>query len=118
MGLLSAADIRTVNDRATKDIAVPGWPGGDVRIRSISVAQRTVVERECKAGDAEWHLRLIAMSLVDAENKPLFTLEQTADLADKDAKPVLYLLGEILAFNGLTIKAVEDAEKNSEMTPN
>jgi hypothetical protein len=125
--LLSAADIEAANDIGFEDVAVPEW-GGTVRVRGMNGFQRALINGtmvairgqsvELKAEAlAQVELKVVTMSLVDANLKPLFTLKQMQKLGAKRAGVVSQLYATAERLSGTGKGAVEDAAKNSGSTP-
>ena len=76
MGLLSRGEIERADDLATIDVPCPEW-GGDVRLRALDGVQRaawmtavSVEDRDARLNNI--YARLVSMSAIGADGKPLF----------------------------------------------
>ena len=96
--LLTREAILAADDRSTEDIAVPEW-GGTVRIRTLSGTDREryitrmyrlkpndvggVVVDQVNIEGA--NVRLVALSIVDADGEPMFSESDVVALGQKSA---------------------------------
>lgn len=119
MALLGRNDILGAEDRATADVECPEW-GGTVRLRSITGAQRDAFEQSCliqKGRERRINMRnarakLIIMCAVDETGGKLFSDEDLAALAKKNAKPIDRLYGEAQKLCGLSDDDMDDLTEN------
>ncbi len=114
MSLLTKALILAVNDAEYDTVPVPEW-GGEVRIRSLTGAERTILrDRGEKA--ASWDAMVVAMGVVDDKNANLFTVEETALLAKKHPLVLERVAKVILEMSTMTPEARAEAEKKRKET--
>jgi hypothetical protein len=121
---LSKADALAADDIPVRDVEVPEW-GGWVRIRGLDGKAASQFSRQLvkigkdgkpqATGLDNFMAKLLAVTIVDQESgKPIFNEDDLAALGAKSAK-VLKRLSDIAAdLSGMSDKAVEEAEKNSE----
>ena len=119
--ILSKADILAVNDRVTELVEVPEW-GGSVYVRTMSAAERDREERRIydaqqgKKGSeamANFRARFLALTLVDEQGTPLFTMREVDQLAEKSFAVVSRLFEVSQRINGVTKEEMEAIEGNS-----
>jgi hypothetical protein len=116
MPLLSKASILSARDLPTETVPVPEW-GGDVVLQGLTASQRddleaSLVDPSGKITNTKaFRARLVAMSLVGEDGKPLFTLAEVADLQGKSAKVINDLSTVAQRLSGLTT-SVDDTAKN------
>lgn len=133
---LSRDQILQCSDIKTEIVACPEW-GGDVRIRALTLAQaqdwrrssltKTTVRDQSGKPSTEYNVdpdklarsdvRLVVMAAIDDAGAPLFTVSDVDALMGKSPAPVTRLAKAIVTLSGLTLEAVEDAEKNSAPSP-
>jgi hypothetical protein len=114
MGYLNRDAILGADDAEFRDVEVPEW-GGQVRIRSITGAQRDAFEaslREGKGKNADVNLRnmrakLIILCAVDEAGRKLFTTEDLRKLGSKNARPLDRLFDACTEMIGMSEKDVE-----------
>ena len=122
--MLNRDQILSVKDRAQQTISIPEW-GGEVMITALSVRDRSVVlgewarlgtEQTDVGGRAgamvEIKLRLVALSVTDAEGVPLFTLDDITDLATKADTAIGAIADAAITLNKFFVSATEDVAKN------
>lgn len=117
---LSREAILAKSKPSVRRINVPMWDD-DVYLRDITVGERNewaALRYAALEGDTldfgkmvESRVYLVAVSLCDADGKPLFSVEELKETLRPDA--VDYLANEAEKLNGLTAGAVEDLEGNS-----
>lgn len=111
--VLSKSDIIGADDRPTKDVSCPEW-GGDVRLRTMSGAERDSFELEYQGTNrANIRARLIAKCAVDENGKPIFSDKDVAKLGQQSALVLDRLFEAACELNGLGDHDVEEMEKNS-----
>lgn len=127
MALLTADEILAADDIPHEDVDVPEW-GGTVRVRGITGSQRAHINGTMMAvkgqdmalradAIAEAEMRVVAMSLIGEDGKPLFSVKQVKALGEKNAGVISRLFAVANRLSGLTKTAVEDAAGNSEAAP-
>jgi len=122
--VLNRDQILSAKDRAQEVLSIPEW-GGDVMITALSVRDRSIVLSEWSrlgavqkdGGDPagamlEIKLRLVALSVTDAEGVPLFTAEDMAELAKKSNQAIGAISDAAITLNKFFASATEDAAKN------
>lgn len=116
MPILTAEQILTATDTKHADVPVEEW-GGTVRIRVLSGRERNALEREATGPDGKasplFRERMLVKCLCDETNKPLFSSEQVAVLAEKNGVVLDRLFDAALRLNGFKKDTVEELEKNS-----
>ncbi len=124
MGLLNREAILAVNDLPTKDVPVPAW-GGDVRVRSLTGAERDQFEcdilaarRDGKISPGNVRARYVAMCVIGEDGENLFTMADIEALGRKSAAALDKVYQEILSFNALSEDDVDELVGNSETDPN
>ncbi len=100
---LSVADILGAKDTQYKEIEIPEWPvngkPGVLRLRSLSAADaQQFQEKEASKDSATL---VLVLSVVDDEDKPLFTPADIQRLREKSLKVILRIQDEALKLNGL-----------------
>jgi hypothetical protein len=106
------------DDRDFEDVPVPEW-GGEVRLRSISGAQRDRYEASIIQQNGEnrkvnlinARAKLIVLCATDENGRPLFSSEDVSDLGRKNAKAISRLFDAARKLAGMS---EEDVEKLSE----
>lgn len=122
--MLNRDQILSAKDRAQEVVSVPEW-GGDVMLTALSVRDRTAVLSEWArlgavqkdGGDPasamlEIKLRLVALSVTDAEGVPLFTTADMTELATKSNQAIGVISDAAITLNKFFVSATEDAAKN------
>lgn len=122
--MLNREQILGAKDRAQETISIPEW-GGDVTITALSVRDRSVVLGEWarlgnvqkEGGDTvgamlDIKLRLVALSITDADGVPLFSVEDMVELATKSDGPIGRISDAAITLNRFFTTATEDVAKN------
>lgn len=122
--MLNRDQILSAKDRAQEKVSIPEW-GGDVMITALSVRDRSLVLSEWArlgavqkdGGDPasamlEIKLRLVALSVTDAEGVPLFTVDDMTALATKSNQAIGVISDAAITLNKFFVSATEDAAKN------
>lgn len=118
--LLTREDILNADDLPYKEIEVPEW-GGNVRIRTMTGAERAAFEKTVyDIGDDNklemdrdnYRHKLISFCLVDEDNNRIFTDRDIEALAKKSAKAINRVFDIAQEMNGLTRESQERIEKN------
>ncbi|MBA0126280.1 hypothetical protein H0B56_12080 [Haloechinothrix sp. YIM 98757] len=123
MSLLTADEILATDDIPYEDVEVPEW-GGTVRVRGLTGTQRARVNGTMMAikgqdvqvksdAIAETEIRIVALSLVDEQFQPLFSITQTRKLGEKNAGVISRLFAKANELSGLKKDAVEEMAGNS-----
>lgn len=124
--ILSAADIRGVDDSKKELVEVPEW-GGSVYVRNMTAKERDDFDASLRAeaetspagnkGEGDnLRARLAAATCCDEAGKLLFTLADVELLGQKSASALNRLFQVALRLNPSGNAAVEDAKKNSTET--
>lgn len=94
----------------TAEVTVEAW-GGAVTIRALSVAEleqwRAAQDDPARAKAGEGMAMLVALSVIDGENRPLFTEADVAALATQPPVMLRPVVEAILKLNGLDAAARE-----------
>jgi len=122
--VLNREQILSAKDRAQETIPIPEW-GGDVIITALSVRDRSAVLGEWarlgnvqkEGGDTvgamlDIKLRLVALSITDADGVPLFSADDITELATKSDGPIGVISDASIRLNRFFVSATEDAAKN------
>lgn len=122
--MLNRDQILSAKDRAQEKVSIPEW-GGEVMITALSVRDRSLVLSEWArlgavqkdGGDPasamlEIKLRLVALSVTDAEGVPLFTVDDMTALATKSNQAIGVISDAAITLNKFFVSATEDAAKN------
>lgn len=118
MTLLTADAILAAADLKAEIVEVPEW-GGSVRIGVMSGACRDAFMTEVAGGVrlSEYAARLLAKTVLDENNAPLFTKEQIEPLQGKNKDVLDRLLAVANRINGVGATATEEIAKNSDAAP-
>lgn len=124
MGFLSRDDILKADDRKTEVVPVPEW-GGDVRLRTLSGAERDAFEAstvEVRGGKQRQNFknlraRLVALCLVDEDNRRMFTSGDVAKLGEKSSAALDRLFTKCQEMNGLSDGDVEELTEGFDSDP-
>jgi hypothetical protein len=123
--LLSKAEIISVIDLPTEQVAVPEW-GGDVLVRGLTGSERDAFEEESlvKNGTAkaditlrEIRARLVSRCLVDENGQRMFSDSEVDVLGRKSALALNRVFEVAQKISGLSDKDVAELTKNSESAP-
>lgn len=119
MALLTKEQILDADDRKFETVECPEW-GGEVRLKSITGAQRDDYETSVISGngtDRKMNLRnarakLIVLCAVDAEGRALFTPDDLRALGRKNAAPLDRLFDMCRKLAGMSENDVETLTEN------
>ena len=122
--MLNREQILSAKDRAQQVIHVEEW-GGDVTITALSVRDRSNLLSEWarlgtlqKAGGdsvgamLDIKLRLVALSITDADGVPLFNADDITELAHKSDGPIGAISDAAILLNRFFVAATEEVAKN------
>ena len=119
--LLSKNAILKTDDRVQEEVEVPEW-GGHVIVRSISGAERDNFEKglsddKGKVNISNIRAKLCAITMVDADRKPLFSgTSDVVALGNKSAAALDRVFTVAKRLNGLLETDIKEIVKNSEAT--
>ncbi len=128
MNYLSKTEILGAKDAQCEDVAVPEW-GGVVRVKSLSGREKDVFEASLtitqRKGDklvqtpnmANVRAKLVAASVVDENNVPVFTSEDIAELGNKSAAAldrIVDVAKRLSRFSAADLKELEAGLKNDQ----
>ncbi len=102
-----------VHDVESKVIDVPEW-GGEVKIRAMPTCDRIEFEKKqaaCKT-ELESIVNLLIYTIVDDNNKRIFSDDDFNLLAEKSAKVLVKLFEVAIDLNTLTNAKMEEKAKN------
>lgn len=110
---MTKEQIEKADDRPTKEVEVPEW-GGSVRIRVWSGKERERVEQMTNGKSVQQCVRaaIAAMSIVDENNRPVFTQEDIQRLAEKSGTALERVLNAALELNAIRDQDIEAIAKN------
>ncbi len=119
MALLTRDEILGADDIKTEIIEVPEW-GGEVKVKALTGAQRDRFEQnsvEGKGKDTKVNLtniraRLVAASVVDDNNKPIFQDSDVKQLGAKSAVALNRVFEVAQRLSGLTEEDVKELTEN------
>lgn len=122
--MLNREQILNAKDRAQQVLTIAEW-GGDVTITALSVRDRSMVLGEWarlgivqkEGGDSVGamlaiKLRLVALSITDADGVPLFSAEDVAELANKSEGPIGAISDAAIQLNRFFVASTEEVAKN------
>lgn len=114
MALLTAESILAAEDFVYDIVDCPEW-GGEVRVRSLSGAQRATLKKAIDAGQDNIDETVCVMAIVDQDGNRIFTQQQIAALSKKNTSVITRIAMRVLQISGMRDrdKALKDAEKNS-----
>ncbi len=120
--ILNKQEILQARDQVIERVEVPEW-GGSVCVRSISAKERGLIEaaaarfKETKGRDdsfvRSFTVRLAGQTICDESGKRLFSDDEIAQLAEKNAAVVSRIAEVAQRLCGLTKEDLEQLEKNS-----
>ena len=121
MAVLGRDAILAAQDIQQEVLPVPEW-GGDVIVRALSGTQRDAFEAgvvEQRGKDTKMNLvniraRLVALSVVGEDGKPLFSEKDIPALGKKSARALQRVWDKARELSGLSDDDVEELAKNSE----
>jgi hypothetical protein len=108
--ILSKADLKRVV------VKVPEW-GDAVTIQEMSARLRVQFETTLDENDPLLREKLVAMSVIDQDGSLMFTLDEAAQLAEKNYKAIKRISDAVLKLSRIRAAEVEDAEANFTATP-
>lgn len=113
--ILQAKDVKI------EQVDVPEW-GGTVHVRSISAAERGLIEeaaakfKESKGKDSfarTFTVKFASLALCDADGERLFDDKDMAQLAQKNAAAISRIAETAQRLSGFSKEDMEELEKNS-----
>jgi hypothetical protein len=132
--LLSKSEILEADDRATEDVETPEWggPGTGVRVKALSGSDRDKYQagfynfspnekggmKVTAVNNADKMARLVALSIVDADGKRMFSDADVLALGDKSAKALERVWSVALRLSGLEEQVVEALKEGLKETQN
>lgn len=111
--------ILNAEDVESEIVAVDGWGGARVEVRSMSTAMREKLSQFAGEGDTEsWTAAVVIATCYDPETgEQLFTKDDVAAINSKNGKNVQALADAGLRLSGMTEEAKKEAGKASSSTP-
>jgi hypothetical protein len=116
VSLLSRDAILGAEDRKTEDVPVPEW-GGEVRVRSLSGAERDAYEAhivQVKADGSRTlnvknvRAKLVSLSVVDEDGGRLFSDDDAEALGEKSAAALDRVFDAARRLSGLSEDDIEE----------
>lgn len=122
---LSIEQILAASDIQTEDVYVPEW-GGTVRVRGLTAKQRADWQRASlvqrgRMSEVNFQattIKLVALSVVDADGKPMFSEEHTKLLANKSSAALERIADVAMRLSGIGESDLEELSKNSDPSLN
>lgn len=122
--MLTRDQILAADDLKTEIVKIPEW-GGEIRVRSMTAADRDEYEQSMVASrgpDENANMRnvrarLMAVCVVDDAGRRLFTEADVEALGAKGAKAVQRVFKVAARLNALTADDVDELAKNSDADP-
>ena len=124
--ILGRDEILAANDLKTEDVPVPEWspnnPDKKVRVRALTGTDRDAFETSLLVGAGKnqristlnIRAKLAALSIVDAENNPIFNLNDIETLGRKSSAALDRVFAVAQRLSKITDEDVEELAKNSE----
>lgn len=117
--LLSRDQILKAQDLATEDVNVPEW-GGMVRVKGLSGTERDRFEasfigentKNKRRNLANLRARLVALTVVDKEGKPLFRPNDVEALGQKSAAALDRVFDVAVRLAGMRDEDVDELTEN------
>lgn len=114
---LDRATILAAADLAFDTVAVPEW-GGDIRVRSLTGAERDDYAKALQDNKGEGTnrsaARYVAACICDDAGNCIFTADDVDALAKKNPTVLARVFQAALAVNGIGKAGAEQVEKNSD----
>jgi len=118
-GLLTKEEILTSEDLNWRDVQVPEW-GGVVRVRALTGTQRDAFEsevvvmngRDVQRNTRNIRARLVSLTVVDEDGKPVFHHTDIDALGNKSAKALDRVFSAASELSGLSEADVEELAEN------
>jgi hypothetical protein len=125
VNLLSKDQILGADDRRFEIVPVPEW-GGDVRLRSLTGAERDEFESatvqqvggQQRVNTRNLRARLVALCAVDGDGLPLFDRSDVIKLGSKSAAALERVFEAASRLCGLTEDDVKELEAGFDDAPN
>ncbi len=113
MSMLTRDQILAASDIEYNTVSVPKW-GGDVRIRSMTGADRATLVATCRDEESEgkFDTIMIALCAVDENGNRMFSVKDVEALGQKSVESLNLIARAIRDLNGIGIDAEASAEKN------
>lgn len=109
--MLSRDAILAAADLDIHAVAVPEW-GGEVHVRSLTVAEQSELSAFADAPPAEQAVQLLVRAVCAPDGARLFGPDDVAALAGKSSAAVMRVVEAIAARSAITDATVEAAAKN------
>ena len=111
MGILSCGQILNADDRKYAIVSVPEW-GGEVRIRSLSTAERGTIDTVLLNSRHELRQRLCQLTICDEVGELIFQPVHIVKLAEKSGEAMERVAEASWKLSGISGRDVEELEKN------
>lgn len=110
--LLTKELIVSIKDHAFSEVDVPEW-GGAVRVRSMTGKEREELRTKGESSPS-WDAMVCAFGLIDEAGNNLFSVAETAVLANKHPLILERIAREIMKLSTMTAEArAEEAKKRT-----
>lgn len=124
MALLTKEQIWAADDLTWEDVSVPEW-GGDVRVKTLTGAERDQYEAESvkmegnrRKMTGNLRARLVALTAINEDGTPMFTRGDVMKLGQKSAAALERVFEVAAKLNGMTEEDMDDLAGNSESGQN
>lgn len=124
MALLTKEQIWAADDLTWEDVSVPEW-GGDVRVKTLTGAERDQYEAESvkmegnrRKMTGNLRARLVALTAINEDGTPMFTRADVMKLGQKSAAALERVFEVAAKLNGMTEEDMDDLAGNSESGQN
>ena len=116
MKLLTRDQILSAEDRPFDEVEVPEW-GGTVRVAGLTGSQREQYDRSMlneagKIDQADFKTKLVALSIVDENDEPMFTIDDVVALRNKSDTALNRVFAAADGLSLVTLNAIDGVEKN------
>jgi hypothetical protein len=90
---------------------------GQVRIQKLRFSEAAKWRKE-STGDGLDELRLVCLCVVDENEQPILSVDDSAELANKDSAPIAELIYQVMVINGFMEEVqIDDALADLEKIP-
>lgn len=120
--MLNRDSILSAQDLTTQTVEVPEW-GGTVTVRMMTGTERDAFNSSLgvvngKADMTDYRAKVVALTMVNEDGQRIFNIEDAPALSKKSTAVLERIFIAAATLNGMLTNSVDDAEKNSEPTPN
>lgn len=121
---LTRDQILSAPSRVYRDVAVPEW-GGNVRIRSMTGTERDAFESsltvtkggKSKPNTVNFRARLVALSIVDEDDKLLFNPADVNALGQRSVAALQRVFDACNELNGISDEDIDELTSDFDVQP-